>query len=280
MNKSKSNTKSNTRQEDSDNESVEEPVIKNKQDKGTGQKVRKGSNDEKSESNGGCKELFLKNLPWSANEDSLTEFFGKYGEVSNVKIVKDRNTGKPRGIGFVEFSSVDEAKAAMEDADNIELDGRQITINYSNDKDASRGPRQEGGQREKRSDENTNDGEGTTVFVGNLGFKTTEDTIREFFDGCGEITSIRIAKGDDGRSKGFCHVDFESNESVKKAMSKNGEDLDGRQVRVDASTGRKSNDRGGFRGGRGGSGGRGGFRGGRGNDRRGGRGGRGGRGRY
>jgi nucleolin len=271
MNRAKFNSKSNQRQEDSDNESVEEQqnYLQNKQNRDTTKKGRRSSdaNEDKKEVSGGCKELFLKNLPWSSDEDSLREFFGKYGEVANVKVLKDRNTGKPRGIGFVEFSSAEEAQAAMDDADNIEIDGRQLTINFSNDKDANRGPRQEGEQRDRRP--NTDAGDGTTVFVGNLGFRTSEDTIREFFGDCGTVTSVRIAKGDDGRSKGFCHVDFESNEGVQKAIELNGNELDGRAVRVDPSTGKRSNDRGGFRGGRGG------FRGGRGNGR-GGRGGRGG----
>lgn len=286
MNKAKSNTKANQRKEESDNESVEEEqnYLNKKQNRDTTKKQRKSSdsedNDQEEEKgqSSGCKELFLKNLPWKADEDTLKECFGKYGEVTNVKILKDRNTGKPRGIGFLEFSTAEEAQSAMDDAANIELEGRQLTINFSDNKDANRGPKQEGGQRD-RNQGSQSSGDGTTIFVGNLGFKTSESSIREFFDDCGTVTSVRIAKGDDGRSKGFCHVDFDSNDSVQKAIEKNGQELDGRAVRVDASTGKRSNDRGdrgGFRGGRGGrGGGRGGFGGGRGNSR-GGRGGRGG----
>ena len=94
--------------------------------------------------------------------------------------------------------------------------------------------------------------------------------------------------GDDGRPKGFAHVEFENPESAKSALELNGQDLDGRALRLDLSSGSsrgggsgfgggrgRSGDRGGFRGGRGGFGDRGGFRGGRGGFG-GGRGGRGG----
>jgi len=109
------------------------------------------------------------------------------------------------------------------------------------------------------------DGNKSTIFVGNLGFKTSENTIRSFFRDCGKVLDIRIAKTPDGKAKGFCHIDFESQESVDKALSKAGEELDGRQIKIDeskqASGGFRGGSRGGggFRGGRGGRGGGGGY---------------------
>lgn len=106
--------------------------------------------------------------------------------------------------------------------------------------------------------------------------------MRDFFAKCGDITSVRIALGEDGRARGFCHVEFDSHANAKKATETlNGQELDGRAVRLDLSGKRKPSfgGRGGF-GDRGGRGGRGGFgdrRGGFG-DRRGGFGDRGGRG--
>lgn len=117
--------------------------------------------------------------------------------------------------------------------------------------------------------------------MGNLGFRTTEDAIYQFFGECGKVTQVRIAQGEDGRPRGFAHVEFDSPESAKKAMEFNGYDLDGRAVRLDVSASRGSGGRGGRGGDRGGRGGRGGFGGGRGSfggDRGGFRGGRGGRG--
>lgn len=61
-------------------------------------------------------------------------------------------------------------------------------------------------------------GESNTLFVGNLGFKTHEGTIRSFFSDCGEISAVRIALNEEGRAKGFAHVQFESPAAAKKAL--------------------------------------------------------------
>ena len=116
-------------------------------------------------------------------------------------------------------------------------------------------------------------GESNTVFVGNLGFRTDEGAIRQFFGEYGAIGAVRIALNEEGRAKGFAHVQFEEPSSAKAALALNGIELDGRAVRLDLSApSRGGSSRGGFGGDRGGFGGRGGFRGGD----RGGFGGRGG----
>lgn len=137
------------------------------------------------------------------------------------------------------------------------MDNRQINVEFSGDKPALGGPTSGA------------PGEADTVFCGNLGFHTSEDAIWEFFGSCGTVQSVRIAMGDDGRPRGFCHVQFESPDSATKAMELQGEFLDGRGVRLDLSA--PNRNRGG--GGRGGRGGFGGDRGGRGGGFGGGRGG-------
>ena len=61
-------------------------------------------------------------------------------------------------------------------------------------------------------------GESDTLFVGNLGFNTTEDSLGGFFSQCGDVKQVRIALSEDGRSRGFGHVEFFSAESAKKAL--------------------------------------------------------------
>lgn len=113
-------------------------------------------------------------------------------------------------------------------------------------------------------------GESDTVFCGNLGFHTTEDAVWEFFGQAGTVKSVRIAMGEDGRPRGFCHVEFEEPAGAQKAMELQGQLLDGRGVRLDLS---QNNRRGGRGGGFGGGGRGGGFGGGRGGGFGGGRGG-------
>merc|ERR1740139_540542 len=244
---------------------------------------RSRSRSEKSDKDQ-CSELFVRNLPWKADEQVVSEYFSKFGKVENVKILYDRQTGKAKGIGFVNFASRSDAENTISNGDDLEIDGRKVEVNYSNQRKerpsfGGRDDRRGDDRRDdRRREERAPNPESKCIFVGNLSFKTDEGSIRDFFDGCGNIDDVRAANSHDGKSKGFCHVEFESIEAAGKAMRKNGSDLDGRDIRVDFSSQRReggSRD-GGRGGGRGGydrrDGGRdGGYRGGsRGGDRRGG----------
>jgi RNA recognition motif-containing protein len=192
--------------------------------------------------------LFLKNLSWNTDDNKIYEHFSKYGTVESTKVLYDRTTGKARGLGFVKFSTRAEADAAM--SGNNDVDGRTLTCNYSDNKDAGRNNNQGGfqqGGNQGGYQKVDYDGERHTIFVGNLGFKTTEMSVKNFFKDCGNAVDIRIAKDKEtGRSKGFCHVDFDSADAVEKAKSKAGQDLDGREVRVDASVPREGGQRNNF----------------------------------
>lgn len=73
--------------------------------------------------------IYVGNLPMSATEDEVRYLFSEYGEVVSVNIVSDRETGRPRGFGFVEMASgVDEAIDAL---GQKEMDGRSLTVNLS-----------------------------------------------------------------------------------------------------------------------------------------------------
>lgn len=117
---------------------------------------------------------------------------------------------------------------------------------------------------EKKSNQEMSDSKTKTIFVGNLSFKATEDSIEEFFNDCGKVLAVRIAKLSDGKSKGFCHVDFEDEQGVENALQKNAEEFEGRNIKVDKTLPRSNNSdrRGGF--------GRGGYRNDRDRDHRGG----------
>ena len=68
-----------------------------------------------------------------------------------------------------------------------------------------------------------------------MSYSTNEPNIRKLLKDCGEIKGVRIALGEDGKMKGFAHVEFEDAESAEKAMKFNGADLDGRNIKVDIS---------------------------------------------
>ena len=122
--------------------------------------------------------------------------------------------GRPTGIAFIEFATPAEAKKAIDNENGAEFDGRNLKVNFSGDKPE---PRPYGGNGNSGEA-----GESTTLFCGNLGFRTTEDGLAHFFSECGEVKAVRIAMGEDGRPKGFAHVEFTTPEAATKAVALNG----------------------------------------------------------
>lgn len=72
--------------------------------------------------------LFVGSLSWGVNDDMLSEFFAAAGTVQSAKVIVDRETGRSKGFGFVEMSNDDEAKAAIDQLNGKELDGRAINV--------------------------------------------------------------------------------------------------------------------------------------------------------
>ena len=90
--------------------------------------------------------IYVGNLPYTATEDELREVFSQHGEVSEVNIVKDRETGRPRGFAFVEMPNGSEAANAIKELNLREVGGRSITVDEARPKKTHR-PRRGGGPR-------------------------------------------------------------------------------------------------------------------------------------
>ncbi len=73
--------------------------------------------------------VYVGNLSYDLSEEDLKNAFGEYGEVTSAKIVSDRYSGRSKGFGFIEMTSDDEAKAAIEGLTGKELAGRAIVVN-------------------------------------------------------------------------------------------------------------------------------------------------------
>ncbi|KAI0356363.1 hypothetical protein OH77DRAFT_1401182, partial [Trametes cingulata] len=72
------------------------------------------------------------NLSWNTNDDSLRSAFSNYGQILDSIVMRDRDTGRSRGFGFVTFSSATEAQTAISSLNEQELDGRRIKVNLAN----------------------------------------------------------------------------------------------------------------------------------------------------
>ena len=79
--------------------------------------------------------LYVGNLPFSADEDQVRELFAQNGRtVTEVRLITDRETGRPRGFGFVEMASREEADGAIRQLNGYQLDGRALTVNEARER--------------------------------------------------------------------------------------------------------------------------------------------------
>jgi len=104
------------------------------------------------------KKLFVGGLPWSVTSEELQDLFAPHGEVLDAVVIKDRETGRSRGFGFVEFEDDAAAEAAVNALNNSSLGGRTITVNEANDR--PEGGRGGGGGGGYRGDRGGGDGGG------------------------------------------------------------------------------------------------------------------------
>ena len=80
------------------------------------------------------KKLYVGNMSYATTEDELRDHFTPYGEVLSAAVITDRETGRPRGFGFVEMANDEEADAAIENLDGKDLGGRPLKVNVARER--------------------------------------------------------------------------------------------------------------------------------------------------
>jgi cold-inducible RNA-binding protein len=88
------------------------------------------------------KKLYVGNLPYSATEAQVRALFEQAGEISDVALITDRETGRPKGFGFVEMATVEAAQEAIKRFNGYTLDNRNLTVNEARPRE-ERGPRRD-----------------------------------------------------------------------------------------------------------------------------------------
>jgi cold-inducible RNA-binding protein len=83
--------------------------------------------------------LYVGNLSFSTSEAELRQLFEAHGQVTSASLVMDRETGRPRGFGFVEFANDEEARAAIEAVNGKNIGGRNLTVNEARPREAGGG---------------------------------------------------------------------------------------------------------------------------------------------
>lgn len=145
------------------------------------------------------KAVYVQNINYRTDEETLSKAFEKFGKVSKCRILKDRLYGQyfSRGTGFVEFEQEDSVDKAINDKD-INVDGRNLSVSKARKK------------YEKKND---------TAFVSGIPHEaTTDDLMKEFIE-YGATEAKIVFENAYGRRGGYAFVKFSSNENRDKAVS-------------------------------------------------------------
>ncbi len=206
--------------------------------------------------------VVLRNISFQSTEDTLRQAMASAGAVSSVRLPTYPDTGKPRGIAFVEFAAEESLAKALA-LNGTEVDGRAVTVevaseraprNSNNNSDSGARParlRSAGtsdGQRRAAGGEASKN----TVVLRNISFESTEDSLRAAMASVGAVSSVRLpTHPDSGKPRGIAFVEFAAEESLAAALALSGTQIDGRTVAVEVASERpaRTNNSGG-RGGR------------------------------
>ncbi|XAR65738.1 hypothetical protein NMG60_11009941 [Bertholletia excelsa] len=171
--------------------------------------------------------LFVGGISWDTNEDRLREYFQTFGEVVEAVIMKDRNTGRARGFGFVVFA--DPAVAERVVKDKHKIDGRTVEAKKAV-------PREDQHMLNRNSSSfHGSPGPARTkkIFVGGLASTVTESDFKKYFDQFGTITDVVVMYDHNTqRPRGFGFITYDSEEAVEKVLIKTFHELNGKMVEV------------------------------------------------
>ncbi len=190
------------------------------------------SEESPAETNGGEVKLYIGNLSWDMDEQSLQDLFVQY-EATDCVIVTDRNTGRSRGFGFATVPSQEMADSAIAALNESEQFGRQMRVVVSL-------PPEERPPREFRPRRNW-DADGRKVYFGNLSWGMDHLDLQDLCAEFGNVDESRlITDRETGRSRGFGFVTMSSEKEAEDVVAQlNGQDVDGRVLRVNIATSNK-----------------------------------------
>lgn len=179
------------------------------------------------------RKLFVAGLPESMSEDSLRQLFEQVGTtVVDVSLPRHRDTGRPRGFGFVTLATSDEANTARDALDGSLQSGRSISVRPFKSEAPKRDSHAPGGGGSGAGGGGSSAGADRTLYVGNIPFDATASEIEALIgDVAGGVVRVHLPMGPDGRPRGFGFVTMGSAESALAAVAAlSGKELKGRRV--------------------------------------------------
>lgn len=183
--------------------------------------------------------MFVGGLSWESTQDTLQRYFGHYGEVIDCVVMKNSETGRSRGFGFVTFSDPSKVDLVLKSGPH-ELDGRTIDPKRCNPRYNQIDPKAcnpRSMQKQKR-----NGGNWPKVFLGGLPSNLTETDLRNFFSRFGPVMEVVIMFDQEKKkSRGFGFLSFESDEAVERAVAEHFVNINGKQVEIKKAEPRDAN---------------------------------------
>lgn len=160
--------------------------------------------------------IFIGGLSKEATLDQFTKYFGKYGEITDSVIMKDRQTGRPRGFGFITYADPSVVDTVI--AETHVINGKQVEIKRTIPKGAAE----------------SKDFKTKKIFVGGIPTSVTEDEFKNFFSKYGKVVEHEIIRDHvTKRSRGFGFIVFDNDQVVDTVLA-NGNmiDMEGTQVEI------------------------------------------------
>jgi nucleolin len=167
------------------------------------------------------KSIFVGNIDFDVTEEQLRDLIESTtgeGSIDNIRLAKDRMTGRPRGFGHVVFITEDMVDTAIEKLNGAELGSRSIRVDKA----------------QRKEDRPVK----FSIYLGNLAWDVTEELVKEMIDdvlGEGLYQNVRLALDrETGRHRGFGYVDFKTEDAASSAIAElSGLEVLGRQLRAD-----------------------------------------------
>ena len=154
-------------------------------------------------SSSGSTSIFVGNLSWNIDQDWLGNIFESIGGVVSARIVTDRDSGRPKGFGYVDFETAEHAQKALE-LKGQEVDGRAINVDLAQQRAEKTfdSPRDRAARFGDKISEPS-----STLFVGNMSFNSSQDELYELFGQAGQVLSVRVPTDKEtGQVKGYKHT--------------------------------------------------------------------------
>lgn len=167
--------------------------------------------------------VFIKNLNPETSQEGLEEMFGAFGEIVSAALASDE-AGSSKGFAFVNYTSHEAAKKAVDELNDKEIEGRKLYVGRAQ----KRAERDEElrRQHEERRQEIETKSANINLYVKNMDDEWDDDRLRQEFDFAGTITSAKVMRDEKGVSRGFGFVCFSSPDEATRAV----QDMNGKMI--------------------------------------------------